>query len=503
MLRETKCFQNYPSKSVIEDIVTRSGLPDEDSFTPFAGRMEDLNSQFSGSSQQSRFKLADFLEYVKNRDLDPSAIKVADRDGILQSSVKHAGGFKTLEDLAAFGNEDDTVGKYLMNLCVGFKKDSESAYNQTRDYYTRTIRNYNGDDEDEIEEKYLLEQEDDRLSNEEYEQVLTELPYLIKSMWSYSKRMQGNLFSFAFAYADIVERKHGSTNVSVQDFRNYTTYGIKSDGTFWKTFIHANDNKYTIYQGFMKVFTAPGSHMDVYSLCMKFLNSLKILGIDFHNEDPRQFNNDFIKSMVCTYLPSNEQYINEYKNVDPEIIVALSPENVFATAKSSLYIPVEEDTESYDWNQNIYFVGEQLRNARIVWESNRKRDNLFFPDEESTIEILTEYLRIHTGDDSTTAPIDRIGFHPYTDILYLKNKDENGRPIQDYLILDGRYFGTYRGSYDYKVIFTRYGFIVPLEDRYDRVFCMTAEDCLKKLEEYNGYENTTHREHWKPIGVYD
>lgn len=500
MLRETRCFEVYPNKSVIEDIITRDGPATDECFTPFSGKREILEEQFCGS-QRSKFKLADFLKYVRNRDLNPAVIKVSKQYGMLEESSKSVAGFKTLEDMFVDGQESPEVAKYLIMMCVGFKKDKESPYRKTQNEYTKTVRNIDDDGDEETEEKYLLERVDEKISNEEYEDTLKELPYLIKSIWSYSKQYQGNLFSFAFAYADIVERKHGKGDVNIQDFRNYTTYCINKDGSFKKVFVHADDNKYVLYPALTKIFIAPGSHQAEYNLCMKFLNSLKVLGIDFHDEDPLQFNNEFMKSLVCTYLPGNEQYIQEYKGIDPEIIVALSPENVFSTAKSSLYVPAEQGNSEYDYSQESYFIGEALDNAYRVWSSDKSSD-LFVVNKEIAIDILTKYLQVYTGNNSIAVPVDSIFFHPTTGILYMKNLDNRNRSkVQNYLVLDGKYFGTFKGSDEYKVVLTRYGFIIALEEEYDTVYYMAPEDCLAALEDYNDYEYGSRKEPWRPLGV--
>ena len=302
MLRETRCYEVYPNKSVIEDLVTRDGPADGDSFTPFSGKRDILEEQFCGT-QRHKFKLADFLKYVRNRDLNPTVVKVSDKYGMLEDGSKHVAGFRTLDDMIINGQESQKVAKYIIMMCVGFKKDKESPYRRTQNEYTRTVRNVGDDDDEETEEKYLLERSDEKLSNEEYEETLRELPYLIKSMWSYSKQYQGNLFSFAFAYADIVDRKSGKGDVNIQDFRDYTTYCINKDGSFKKKFVHADDNKYVIYPALTKIFIAPGSHKAEFNLCTKFLNALKVLGIDYHDEDPLQFNNDFMNfSLGQLYL---------------------------------------------------------------------------------------------------------------------------------------------------------------------------------------------------------
>lgn len=500
MLRETKCYRIYPNKSIVEDLITREGPATENDFTPFIGKRDVIESQFSGS-QKHKYKEKDFIAFSRNRDLNPSVVKIPEKDGMLATQAKKLAGWRTLEDMIINGTESTSVKDYLVMLCVGFKKDSESPYKKTNEFYTRVV-SYPGDDDNEAtEEKYLLERNDEKLSNEDYEEIIRELPYIIKSIWSYSKQYKGNLFSFIFAYADILEHKRSNRNdVIIQDFRFYNTYCINSDGTFRKQFSHADDNKYTIYPAITKIFIAPGSHQAEYNLCMKFLNYLNVLGIDYHDEDPLQFNNDFMRRLVCTYLPGNEQYIKEYKDIDPEIIVALSPENVFATIKSALYVPVENRGNTYDYTQSIYFISEAIDLAHKM--AIAVKDTELFKDRtKDVIALITEYLKVYTGDKNVVAPVKDIYFHPQSGICYLKSESKKNR-VQDYLKVPGKFFGEFKNDDNYKVIFTKYGFIIALEEEYDRVYYMTLDDCFDALEDYNNHESNSRKKYWHPLGVF-
>lgn len=496
MIRVTRCLEAYPSKSIIEDVVTRDGPATGSSFTPFKGKKDVIESQFSGS-QRHKFKLNDFLLYVQNRDLDPSRATVAEVHGMLEESTRTVAGYRTLEDMIRNGVESDYVEKYIKMMCVGFKKDKESPYRKNRDKYTRTVRNLDGDD-DEVEEKYLLNRLEENISNEEYEETLRELPYLIKSIWSYSKQYQGNIFSFAFAYADIIANNGGNMNVSIQDFRNYPTYCINRDGTFKKQFNHGDDNKYTIYPKLTKIFIAAGSHSNVYNTCVKFLNSLKILGIDYRDEDPLQFNNDFMARLVCTYLPGNKQYMQEYKDIDPEILVALQPENIFATMKSAVYIPVVDPSGTFDYRQSIYFISECID---MAYKLAGPGSDLFDDRSNKVLALLTQYMRVCTGKSDFTLPENLMRFHPYTGMLYMKGVDDRRarNKTQDYFIVDGKYFGTFKGREDYKVVFTKYGFIVALEEDYDNVYYLNLDECITALEAYNEHKCVQGEADWKSL----
>lgn len=496
MIRVTKSLEIYPNKSIIEDLVTRDGPATEESFTPFEGRRHILEEQFSGS-QRYNFKLNDFLSYVRNRDLDPSRATVAKSHGMLVDAERTVAGYKTLEDMLANGTEANFVKDYLVMMCVGFKKDKESPYKKNRDKITRVVRNLDGED-DAVEEKYLINRIDENISNEEYEETLRELPYLIKSIWSYSKQYQGNIFSFAFAYADITERNGNNPNVTIQDFKNYPTYCINRDGTYKKQFSHGDDNKYVIYPALTKIFIASGSHSNVFNTCIKFLNSLKILGIDFHDEDPLQFNNDFMARLICTYLPSNRQYMSDYKDVDPEILVALQPENIFTTMKSAVYLPVQDNGGTFDYSQSIYFIANRIDDVFNMYGYN---SDLFEDKTDDVLMLLDKYMQTHAGNPDISIPRNVVKFHPYTGMLFMKERGARRarNKTQEFFIAPGKYFGTFKGREDYNIVFCKNGFIVALEEEYDEVYYLELDECYKALEAYNEYKCVQGEANWKSL----
>lgn len=470
MLRETDYIKPYPSKTIIEDVISRDGPATDKDFTPFEGQRAELLRQFSGK-QKSAFRERDFVKHNSSRDLDPTRIPQRVQTGILDERTGELAGFKTLEDVvkASYGN--DAVKSYLVQLCVGFKKDNTSPMRTNREMYTRTVRNIDGED-DSVEEKFLMNREDaEAISNEDYEDLIKELPHILRSIWSYSKQMQGNLFSFALAYADIVNKK-GTTDISVTDFMGYPTYLIKKDGTYVRHFDHERDNKYTIYGPLTKVFIVPGSYRAEYDICMKYLHALEVLGIDYRDEDPLVYNNEFMSNMVCTYLPTNEQYFSDYSGLDVEIMYALRPENILSLTKSHIYKPILNKTETrFDFSQSAYFVSERLDMAYKIgdWEPGLLEDH---PDD--AIRIIEKFLTINNKGIPVSVPRQMISFE--ADGFTYFNKS--------LLYFKGDCLGTFKLSSNYTVAVTRFGIVIALEESYEDVYYLTIEDVYSRLEEY-------------------
>lgn len=483
MLRETDYIKPYPCKSIIEDLITRDGPADKNSFTPFEGKQSIIKNQFSGS-QRHKFRLNDFLEHTKTRDLDPSRIKASVTSGMLVEASNQSAGYKTLEDMMPGGKEVQDVEDYIVMLCVGFKKDNTSPFRKNADYITRTVRNIDGDD-DTVEEKFLQNKEEEgAISNVDYEEIIREIPYLIKSIWSYSKQYQANLFTFLFAYQDIL-KKRGTTKINVTDFMYYPTVLIKKDGTYVRKFDHSADNKYTIYPKVTKIFICPDDHRVEYNTCMKFLRYLEMLGIDYRDEDPLSYDNDFVNSLLVTYLPTNEEYFKDYKNIDAEIMVALKPENIFMSSKSHMYLPTLNTSSGFDYDVSSYFVSERIK---LAYKLGDEDPELFEDKIDDSISILNNVLTLMSGKE-TFLPKDNVTFERNHFMHFQKSL----------VLMDGKYFGKFKGRLDYKVGITRFGFIVALEESYDDVYYLTAEDCFKAMEVYKQNGEIQTEANWKGL----
>lgn len=480
MIRETKCYMTYPNKSITEDLITRDGPATDDDFSPFLGRRKETLEQFSGT-QAGRYRESDFIAYSARYDLNPAKINVKSVQGLLVEFEGTVGILKTLEDVVMASTDIDHAYEYLKDQIVGYKKNNSSPYRKNREFLTYTKKNYESDDDVYgTEEKYLLVRDGSDLDNEELEEILRELPYVMKSIWTYSKLYQANLFTFALAFWDILQTKR--RNPIINDFANYRTQLISRDGKAVRDFDHGKDNKYTIYPKVTKIFIAPGSHQAEFNLCYKWLSMISRLGINYKDEDGTKYNNDLIDKIICTYIPSNEQYFNDYKDVDIEIMVALKPENILSTAKSGLYSPPEQE-EKFNYRQMEYFVSDRIDFVRQL----REMPYEFFNDHiDDSMYFLDEILSIMNGK-KTSVPRHLISFE-YNGLMYMN---------KEILTIPGYIFGTFRGREDYNVAFTRYGFIVALEESFDELYYMTIEDCVDAIERYKEYGRNNEKGSWK------
>ena len=157
MLREKEIRRVYPNKTV------REGPATEDSFSPYDGKAYLIDKQINTPKLKARFNLYDFLEAHYTREVSPIVLG----RGVLsdstagpsvvtdKSKVCH-----TLEDTMEFGYEPPSLEKYVDNLLTGAKINNDSSVKYD-EYLTRTIRNYDDDGDEEIEEGDLQIRKDD------------------------------------------------------------------------------------------------------------------------------------------------------------------------------------------------------------------------------------------------------------------------------------------------------------------------------------------------------
>jgi hypothetical protein len=472
---------------VLEDLITREGPATYDSFSPFNGEADEIKRQFNGTLK-SKYKQSEFLAYTlyAYKDLNPAMVREVKQYGMLQEVEQSLGNYSTLEDLIIDGVESTKVKEYVINMCVGYKKNNKSPVIANVETYTRTLRNYDGDGDTE-EEKVLQVRQDEMISNDAFEETVRELPYIMKSIWSYSKQYKANLFSFIFAYMDIKAKDRKRNYVTVTDFRWYPTFLIDANGNYKRNFVHEDDNKYIIYPNVTKIFINPDAHKAEFGLCVKFMDALSILGIDYRDEDPVEYNNDFINSIICTYLPTNEEYFSEFKDVDIELMVALKPENIFSTSKSNMYINTLSDNKEFDYNKSAFFITERIKLAYRLGEID---DELLEENEDATLALLDRILSAMQGKN-ITVPRQIVTFEA-NGLLHFK---------KEILDLPGEYFGTYKGRTDYRIVLTKYNFVVALEEEYDDVYYLKIDDCFEALKEYETYGISQSEAHWRCLGA--
>lgn len=311
--------KEYPTKSIIEDLMDRTGPAGYDDWTPFEGQRAEFDRQFSGFSRDIYSRI-EFLSFTRNPDFNPQ---------------KRSNSALFLED---FSDSSDAAA-YFSQFCVGYKIDPRKSYIKTKGIkYQAVFEDSETGASDTIASFEETIEEDLNLDSE---RLFDRLTYLVKLIWIACDKYKANLFSFAFAYYDMQNRKRGKINR--HSFKEYSENGrlfrIMNDGS-QIIFYHERDQKYTLYTNAMDIFVGRLDPL-VYKQCMEFCSILKELGFDPVKEKPEEYTKEFCDSIPCLYVDTSMEFvkgnafISQIKNAGG----AMLPKGKF--------FPISVDTNSY------------------------------------------------------------------------------------------------------------------------------------------------------------
>lgn len=469
MLREKAIRRTYPNKTVLEDLLTREGEATEDSWSPYTGKRDVIAEQWGGQWRQ-KWNLNKFLEMHMNRDVDPAKIGRAGNASGTDSNRP----CETLEDTMSGGLEPQSVLVYVRSLFVGCKIDTNSPF-RLDTQTTRMVNSFDEDGDSSVSEADLeIRQDDDEISNKLYDETIREMPYIIKYLWCLSKSMKVNLFSFIFAYARCIEYNEFYT-VTSRDFLKYPTYKITPTGEPDGQFDHKNANKYVggPYRNTVAMFQYRDAHPLEFHYIDKFIKGLKVLGLDFKNENCLDYNNEWINSLVCTYLPSNDFYIAENIETDIEVMTAISPNNILSATKTDLYsssldsIMSGESSET-DVENELYLLGDSVL---LSYKAGFLPKNFLDTMHEGFWDFLHTCLAIDAGCE-IDIPKERVSF----DRIGITRFD--GNPV----LFPGSMFGELAGA-DYNVVILKSGYILPVGGGLEELVYMPLMQAYDRLEE--------------------
>lgn len=398
MVRQRQRYIKYPNKTVLQDLITRRGPATSESFTPFNGCADIVQQQFCGR-QSNRYNERDFIAYNTNYDFDPKKVKVRQTSGMLVSANKVAGDFTRLEDFVVNGQEREEVAEWVRDACIGYKTSNKSPYNQKIEY-SRVIDN--GEDEPIEEQMLLVKYEDTKAKQKEREDNIKKLPYYIRTIWNYSIMYKANLFGFIYAWMYLVYDLNRSRLIPGSFNMNFKYVRLKPDGTFYRYFEYSKDIKDPTFSAVIRLFINPGDHPVEMAVIKEFSDIIRALDIDYTREDCMDINNDLIRKMKCTYLPSVKEYTRHYADLDIEVNYAIKAANLFSTKKIDIYknsnLTVEENNE----NMFIRKTSDQIKllyKGAILYKDNYrgiKNDvvSLFDHSPEDTQRLIEAYIQI-------------------------------------------------------------------------------------------------------------
>lgn len=312
----------YPHKSILEDVMSRDGEPTDESFTPYYGCAHIVREQMR--ENKNEFELSDILqsavEYspMKQRPTDDGTSRT-----VAASEIKDY--YKNLEDIS-----QEWIEKYVIQVLIGFKQNRDGMKEQQKDRMSTLYLCSNEDDnETYIAESDLIEK-DVPFTTEEILEAKIKLPYLLKQLQIGSIEYRGSLLSFIIAAEKCFRENDYSSNYYLvpRDLIAKGVYKVNGNGDIVGKFVISDNSGERLRNCIAWVC---GKHPEslYYKAYRELLKVLSILEIDITKENALEYDKKYINKIVCTYLASNEEYIESYGFVDKKILGLLEPDKLF------------------------------------------------------------------------------------------------------------------------------------------------------------------------------
>lgn len=312
----------YPNKSVLQDVLSRDGLPTEYSFTPFSGCKHIIQEQLGIKSNE--IDLKELLRGSKDFAMDKAkANDDKDREFGTSQVVDY---YTKLEDV-----DQHFIDKYAQEVVVGYKINRKGLRKYEEEMRVLPML-YDAESEAYVSISDLEERKMD-FSTEEILEAKNKLPYLLRQLHYGSIMYKGSLLSFIIAAEKCFKQNENNPGYQLvpRDIVGKCVYRMDRDGNITTKF-DISQNTGEILRTLI-AWTCGKIENDVYyKAYTELLRVLTILDLDITNEDARKYDHEFIRSMVCTYLATNEEYLESYGFADRKILSMLSPENLFRVA---------------------------------------------------------------------------------------------------------------------------------------------------------------------------
>jgi hypothetical protein len=370
----------YPSRKIIVDMLSRTGPADEFSFTPWDGCADEMGKQFNQFYKDLAITVDDIA--AVSSDFMPSKMRPNDDGVAREESAYEISDYATrLEDI-----DREWVMKYIVDILIGYKRNNNGITSRNNDEATMELY-YDDEDNSYIEVSDLVEKEIE-FTTEEVIEAQTKLPYLLKQLHDGSKRYGGSLLSFIIAAERILS--HNGV-IKPQNLVRIGVWRMNKKGYITTPFVESDNTNPTLRNLVAWICerdTTPVGKM-YYNIYKELIRVLAILDVDIREESALDYDESVIDKIVCTYIASNEEFIETYGSVDMNILNAIGPDKIFEVARQYSENPIMDD-EKISWLQ----LADSLAvNIEAMYVPNGKWT--YKPQLVSN--FMTEYVARHTN----------------------------------------------------------------------------------------------------------
>lgn len=314
----------YPSRTILEDVLSRYSNQYAGSTTGLTGCRELLREQLGDKSSLYTLEqiLAGYSDYnaMRSRPNDDTDI-----DGYASDRSEY---YTRLEEIDA-----RFVHKYALEVIIGFKKNNNGR--QRIDYASKTAGYFMDEESGSLLSGADIAEVDERYTPAQMEEAKAQLPYLLKVLQLGSQAYHSHLLSFIIAREQIRER---DLPLLPKNFVGFGVYKLNHDGSIGRKYeISDNTNTYDEKQGYgfrATIAWVCGKRKDTYyDAYERLLHVLEILEINITNENPLDYGKDVVEEAVCTYLATNEEFIADYGMADKNLVGLLKKDSMFNVVK--------------------------------------------------------------------------------------------------------------------------------------------------------------------------
>lgn len=418
---------NLPWKSVLRDLASRSGSPDEDSPCPYPGEAEwffNYTRKVSGDMLSKLDNFPDFNSIEKH--VQPGQyVKDLPKTG---SALKYFEGLKDEFGMIISDPIDVSwVKSYLGNIMYNINVYDRGGFKEEKRRYgmARAVMDSEGEDgEDLIESSDLITQGRSGEFRDTLE-YMNKLPYLIKRLHECGREHNIHMMSLVIAY-EKAKKRLASRPQPASVLAN-KVYKLNFDGSIVTK--NGNLDFITENKGDFAKWAYPwisGKKRELrgryYKNLQELLGICSALNIDLTNEDPLLYTQEFIDSLTITYIENNKEFLlsNSYGQSIIDALKSVSREDIMEIATD-----VDETKDYNSIIKNKIFQFTSCKGANVSNTKNR------LVSREKLSMFLNAYQQLFSNKQAS-----EYGFNPDSIVVYNEFiQDEFG----GYLILPAEY----------------------------------------------------------------
>jgi len=378
----------YPNKTIIEDLLTRDSFVGKNAFTPYLGMRHLIKKQLGKDTiVTAEDILSDSIEF------DPGKARAND-DGVDRDEsayeVRDGNYYTTLEKIP-----EEFVERYITQQIIGYKLHNKGL-NKLK--YETCVAELIVDEEegDFIDGTDLVTVEMD-YSTEDIINAEHELPFILKLLHKGSKEKGASLLSFIIVYEEWKAKREGKDDMCIKPRDLYGSgkiYEMHSTGELGAPFT-AQANTTEKFAMLKRWLFGQIPNDPYYKAYKRLMTVLTILDIDITKEDARMYTNSVMDKMLCTFIQSNSEHIEQFGEGDPRIVELLRKDNLFSIIKRI-------NDETFDGSMGSRFekadyimtnLSGVLENVSVFRVNRPKEVNHFLDYYSRTVRALSKSSR--------------------------------------------------------------------------------------------------------------